>query len=247
MVSPPGLHTGRIDVHSHLIPGVDDGCRGLGETLRCVERLIAAGYVGSLCTPHIWPLSFPDNSPGRVRELTAALQDDLTKHGLDFQLWPGGELRLWPDVIPYLEDFGVPTLADSRHVLMDFWEGHWAPYVDDAFEWFLERDYIPVLAHPERIGIADIEELADRLDRAAERGVLLQGNAAPITGHDGPHAQGRIRRFFGEGRYSLIGLDLHRPDTLEPRLRGLGVLGDLFTREAIDALTVDAPRHLLGV
>ncbi len=237
----------RIDVHSHLLPGIDDGCRSPGESVRCVERLIEAGYVGSLCTPHIWPLSFPDNTPARVRSLTADLQAELDKRGLHFRLWPGGELRLWPDVIPYMEAVGVPTLGDSRCVLMDFWEGHWAGYVDKAFDWFLSHDYQPILAHPERIGIADTDELARRLDTARARGILLQGNAAPITGHDGTHAQHRIQRFFNEGRYSLLGLDLHRPDTLTTRLTGLETLAATFGQDAINRLTIQAPRDLLGL
>ena len=47
--------TGRIDVHSHLLPGLDDGCVSLDESLACARRLVAEGYTHSFCTPHIWP------------------------------------------------------------------------------------------------------------------------------------------------------------------------------------------------
>ena len=47
--------TGRIDVHSHLLPGVDDGCPSLEESIRCARELLRHGYTHSFCTPHFWP------------------------------------------------------------------------------------------------------------------------------------------------------------------------------------------------
>ena len=49
------MTTGRIDVHSHLLPNVDDGCGSQAETLECARRLVEAGYTHSFCTPHYWP------------------------------------------------------------------------------------------------------------------------------------------------------------------------------------------------
>src|SRR4051794_15107533 len=65
-----GLHMnehrfGRIDVHSHLLPGVDDGCASIEDSIACAARMVAAGYTHSFCTPHVWP-DLPHNNAGTI-------------------------------------------------------------------------------------------------------------------------------------------------------------------------------------
>ena len=64
---------GRIDVHAHLLPGVDDGCADLAESIACGRVLIAAGYSTAFCTPHIWP-NLPHNNPPTIAQRTKELQ-----------------------------------------------------------------------------------------------------------------------------------------------------------------------------
>ncbi|MEX0654468.1 MAG: CpsB/CapC family capsule biosynthesis tyrosine phosphatase [Phycisphaeraceae bacterium] len=238
----PDHATGRIDIHCHLIPGVDDGCQSLDQTLACIPRLQAVGYTGSICTPHVWPSLFPDNTAANIRHWTDTLQQYIRDAGLDYQLWPGAELRLFDGLPDWLQTHETPTLAGSRFVLVDFWEPKWHDWVDDCFDWLLEHDYQPILAHPERLAIHD---LPDRLDALRERGVLLQGNFRCLTGEDGFLADQWIRRFLFEDRYDFLALDVHRPDTLEARLVGLNAARAEFDADAIDAKTIDAPRHLI--
>ena len=252
----------RIDIHSHLIPGVDDGCADLDESLACVRRLIEAGYVGSVCTPHLWPAAYPWNTPRRVAEEVADLRAVLAAQGLTYTLWQGGELRLDPHTVSWMQEQGVPTLAGSRCVLIDFWENYWPAYADEAIGWLLSEGYQPVLAHPERIGIDDDERWLAELRRwtspeqrggrggrggRGRRGLLLQGNLRPLVGGDGPTAARRGRTLLGQGAYAVLALDMHRPDTLEERLAGLTAAATLITPAEVDRLTIEAPRELLGL
>ena len=66
-----------MDIHSHLVPGIDDGCRTLDESLTCIRRLKEIGFVGTICTPHYWPRLFPENLPVQIAEKTELLRAAL--------------------------------------------------------------------------------------------------------------------------------------------------------------------------
>ena len=95
-IHPEKTETGRIDVHSHLLPGVDDGCRELRESIACARQLVAAGYTHSFCTPHVWP-GLPENRRTNIVYWTERLQRELDAAGVPLRLVPGGEINLTPD------------------------------------------------------------------------------------------------------------------------------------------------------
>jgi protein-tyrosine phosphatase len=229
-----------------MLPGIDDGCESIEESIACIDLLKQAGYVGTICTPHLWPDMFPDNTPVNIQRWTDSLQDGLANRGIDYALWPGGELRLFPGVIEWVKTHGVPTLADSRYVLADFWEESWPDYVDEALDWFLAEGYQPILAHPERIGITKLETLTSHLDAITARGVLLQGNFRCMTGEDGYLQDQRVRQFLTEQRYWLMAMDMHRPDALPSRLDGMQMVVEEFGQAVVDEMTIDRPRTVLA-
>ena len=242
------MASGRIDIHSHLIPGVDDGCADVGESLACVKRLMGAGYVGSVCTPHVWPAAYPWNTPRRVAEEVAELREVLAGMGLAYEVWTGAEVRLDEHAVARMEREGVPALGESRSVLVDFWADRWPGYVDEALAWLQGEGYRVVLAHPERIGIRDDERWLSELEtRWVERGGLLQGNLRPLVGGDGKTARRRGEALLRAGRYAVLALDMHRPDTLEERLGGLAAAAKIVGEAEVDRLTGEAVRGLLGV
>ena len=202
-----------------MIPGIDDGCEDLTQSLESIDRLMAYGYVGSVCTPHIWPDLFPGNTPSHIEGLTAQLQRELDARGIGYRLWPGGELRLFKGAIKWLKQHGVPTLAGTRYVLCDLWEDRWPKHADQTLDYLLDEGYTPILAHPERMNLDG--KLPAQLTTLTARGVLLQGNFNCLTGGEGPLAAERVRRFLHEDRYALMAMDMHRPEALETRLEGL--------------------------
>lgn len=237
---PPG----RIDIHSHVLPGIDDGCIDLDESIDCVVYLQKHGYVGSICTPHMWPEMYPANNVQNIAALTGVLRRDLRNAGIDYQLWTGGEVRLFPRVIDWLQAFGVPTLADSNYVLIDLWEsGKWPRWVNKAVDWLIEQGYKPVLAHPERIGIQ--KGLEGRLDTLAADGVLMQGNFNCMTGEEGYLADLRIRQYLRDGRYTFLAMDMHRPEALPSRIDGMNLVIEEFGEDTLTEMTETNPRQLI--
>jgi protein-tyrosine phosphatase len=93
------LKHGRIDVHAHLLPGIDDGCSNLEQSLECARILVESGYTHAFCTPHIWPNLNHYNRPEEIRQRTDQLQDHLAANGVPLKLFPGGELNLRPEIL----------------------------------------------------------------------------------------------------------------------------------------------------
>ena len=236
---PPG----RIDIHSHILPGIDDGCRSVDECVAAIGLLQREGFVGSVCTPHVWPELYPANTAENIAQWTQGLQQELQSRQIDYRLWPGGEVRLFPQVIEWMEAAEVPTLAGSRCVLVDLWSDRWPRWIHRAIDWLLEHDYQPVLAHPERINVK--RKLESRLNELVDQGVWLQGNFRCVTGEDGSHADRVMRSLLADQRYTFLALDMHRPDDLPARIDGMDVVASEFGQNVVDRMTIENPRELI--
>ena len=245
---PGDASPGYIDIHSHLLPAIDDGCASIEESFASIRRLKEMGFVASVCTPHIWPEAYPDNHPLPIRQWTAKLADRLADEGLNYPIYPGGELRLFKGVIDYMKNQGVPVLGQSSNVLIDLWVDRWPRWATRAIDWLLEEGYTPILAHPERLG--QIKKLDDLLESLTTQGVLLQGNLRCLIGEEGVLPQQRIRQWLVEQRYTFLALDMHRTDTLESRLKGISaaeswvggpVLRKLMAQRVREMILPDAP------
>lgn len=237
--------TGRIDLHSHLLPGVDDGCAELEESLECVRQLLANGFCGTVCTPHVWPVEYRRNTPGRIAAAVDRLEAKLAQTGLDYKLWPGAEVRIDADAVAWLEEHGVPTLAASRYVLIDWFGYDWPKFGDELVGWLQARGYRPVLAHPERLWLPE-PDWTELLNTLQSQGVLLQGNLNSLSGGEGDEAQARGLRLLAEGRYTALALDMHGPDTLPGRFGGIEVALENVGRRQVDELLCERPLEMVG-
>jgi protein-tyrosine phosphatase len=243
MSSKDATSFGRIDVHSHLLPDVDDGCPTVEESLRCVQRLISAGYTHGFCTPHIWP-NLPHNSVEKIVEKTKQLQADIDAAGLQYRVMPGGELNVRPD-LPDTAPEEVPTFCMGRkYCLFDIWVDVIPKYFWTATEWLQSLGLQVILAHPERMrAVQDKPELAERFQEA---GLLLQGNLQCLGDPPNSYTRRVAERYLKEGRYFLLGSDTHNAAGLDIRLAGLENATDLVGDAEIWRLTRDNPLKLIA-
>jgi len=237
----PAPPHGRIDIHSHLIPGRDDGCIDLEESIKAIAMLKAAGFVGTVCTSHVWDTNFPDNQPAQVVRWGDELRAELNQRGIDYPVWTGGEVRIFPGCIELFQERGVPVLARSNCVLCDFWDQDWSDWIDRVFQWLLLEGFKPILAHPERVMCC--RDVPRRLKRLREMGVMLQGNARSMTGHEGPAAAEAKRDWLDDDLYHFVALDMHRTDQLPSRFDGVDMLKAEYGDERAKQLIEDAPRQ----
>jgi protein-tyrosine phosphatase len=235
---------GRFDVHSHLLPGVDDGCETVEESVQCARRMVAAGYTHSFCTPHVWP-DLPHNSASMVPVMVRRLQAALDDAGVPLRLYPGGEINLRESTRRTPPDELVTYAMARQFVLMDFWNDPLPPFFEPSVAFFHSFGTKVILAHPERM--RPVQADPSLADRFAEMGVLLQGNLQCFSDPPGAPTRRTAERYLAEGRYFLLGSDLHRLNSLQARLDGLDRAIELAGADRIRALTVVNPRKLLPV
>jgi protein-tyrosine phosphatase len=236
------MTTGRIDVHSHLLPGVDDGCQSLDESLDCARRLVAAGYTHSFCTPHVWP-NLPQNSVEEIPRRVAQLQTKLANAQIPLTLIPGGEinLRLMLDDTP--QDQIVTFAMQRKFALIDLWADQIPDYFEPRVKKLQSFGLQVILAHPERMRA--VHDSFDLCDYFTNLGLLLQGNLQCFTADVSGHTRAVAQKYLRENRYSFLGSDLHNRQTLDSRLHGLALATQLVGEENIDELTIINPRRLL--
>jgi protein-tyrosine phosphatase len=234
--------TGRIDVHAHLLPDVDDGCKTFGDSVACARELVAAGYTHAFCTPHVWP-SLNYVTRQNVPLWTRELQEKLDEEGVPLRVLPGGELNLHEGVRGLTDDYLITYAMAGRYVLVDMWANEMPEFFEPTVRFLQSHGCTVILAHPERMkAVQDKPALAEHF---AEMGMLLQGNLQCFGDPPNAHTRRVAEQYLLEGRYFLLGSDAHNPQSMPIRMAGLRNAIALAGEEAVAKLTVENPRKLL--
>lgn len=208
-----------IDVHSHLVPGVDDGAPDLDASLRLVGMLVALGYRGAVVTPHVYTGLYP-NSRNSLSAPFAALQAAVNEQHPGFALHLAAEYFTDEHFMSCIasDDLLHFPVGDHRAVLFEMGFQEAAPLAHEAVFELQLNGYQPVLAHVERYPylVAQPAEVA----RFEDRGVWLTINAASLTGAYGPEVQQFASRLLDAGRVRMLCSDAHG----ERHLQALGAL-----------------------
>lgn len=217
-----------IDLHCHLLPGIDDGARNLDESLTMARMAVADGITQVACTPHVYPGVYNNVGP-QILGAVADLENELQRAGVTLSLTYGGDVHLTGDLVPGLQAGTVPTLAGSRYFLLEFPDRvPWRVMCDAAFQ-LIRHGYVPIVTHPERQQW--IEEGFVRLPELLRQGVWLQVTAGSLTGRFGRDARYWGERLVASGWVHLLATDAHnvrrRPPALaEGRAVAAAWLGD---------------------
>jgi protein-tyrosine phosphatase len=204
-----------IDLHCHLLPGIDDGAPDLDAALRMARMAVDDGITTIACTPHIYPGMFENDSAG-IRLNIENLRDHLAAAGIPLKLSWGADAHVSPDLLPRLKAGTVPCLNGSRYFLLEP-PHHVAPPHFDHFAFsLLAAGYVPVITHPERLSwIGDHYETFCSL---SDRGVWMQVTSGSLTGRFGKAARYWSERMLDEGRVDILATDAHHPERRPPLL-----------------------------
>ena len=204
-----------LDLHCHVLPGIDDGAVDLEMALAMARMAAADGIHTIACTPHIYPGMY-DNTAQGIRAAIAALQATLDAEGIPLKLVEGADVHVDPALLEGLRNGRVPTLAGSRYLLLEP-PHHVAPprFEESVFE-LMTAGYVPVITHPERLSW--VETHHDLFVRLAQRGAWMQITAGALTGRFGRRVQYWGERFLGDGHAMLLATDAHHPERRPPLL-----------------------------
>lgn len=213
-----------IDIHTHILPGFDDGPGTLEESLEMAASFVAAGFTAVVATPHVIPGVY-DNGREAILEGVAALQKELDAEKIPLKVYPGSECHVRPDLPQDLADGKLVTLGDSgRYLLVELPAQEFPPYAGEVLFRLLLNGVTPVLAHPERS--AFFSGSPRSLAELVGKGVLVQVTAGSLAGLFGPQVQRTARRWLREGLVHFVASDAHgNGHRLRAAARAAGLLG----------------------
>jgi len=233
-----------IDLHCHILPGVDDGPDALATAVDMCRLAVAEGCEAIIATPHQRRDEWPSPAPATVAELVARLQSEV---GPRPRLFAGAEVRVDSDLLADLEQpdrNGVVPLAGSSFLLLEFDPWGLGPDPVELVQELSQLGLRAVVAHPEVTPA--LAENPDLVERMVEAGALLQLTAASVAGIWGRRPRELAWAWIGEGMAHFVGSDAHDLDRRPPGLRRAAQeIARRFSAEAAQRLTADNPRALL--
>jgi tyrosine-protein phosphatase YwqE len=201
------LHT---DLHSHLIPGIDDGSKSMEESIELIQEMHALGYRKLITTPHIMA-DYYRNTPEIIREGLAQVRAELKARNIEIELEAAAEYMIDDGFMDKVEAGNLLTFGNN-HLLVElsYIEEH--PNLNGIFFDVQTRGYQIVLAHPERYRYwhNDFQKYRDLHDR----NILLQMNINSLTGWYSPESKRIAERLLEENLISFLGSDLHNQNYL---------------------------------
>lgn len=233
-----------IDLHSHILPGIDDGSKSLEMSLDMARIAVDDGISTMACTPHIYPGMYMNDSQGiaRARDL---LQAEFDQRGIRLKLLTGADVHLVPELLLQLRAGLVPTLAKSRYLLLEP-SHHVAPprFQESVFQ-LVAAGYTPVITHPERL--TWIEDHYPVFLQMIDQGCWMQVTAGALTGMFGPRAKYWGERFLAEGRTHILATDAHSNRRRVPEMSAaLHIAERYLGREEASRLVLERPQAILN-
>lgn len=209
-----------IDIHTHILPGIDDGARDWDTCLEMLRQSAEAGVQAVIATPHYLPWK-KNSSPQEIAVLCAeAKKKLLEKHGISMDIYCGNEIYYTMDAIQNLRDGKILTLAKSNYVLVEFEPRTSYQLICRAVKEFRDAGYIPIIAHMERY---ECLRQSEKLQEIKSMGALLQMNVEAFQGGMFDGESRRAKKYLTEEQIDFLASDMHglrrRPPITEEELQ----------------------------
>jgi protein-tyrosine phosphatase len=233
-----------IDLHCHILPGVDDGAKDLETALAMARIAVEDGIEIIACTPHITPGVYDNRGPD-ISLGVASLQAALDDAGIPRQLTSGADTHLAPGLGQGLREGRVPSLGGSRYFLLEPPHHVAPPRLDLAVQDLLDDGYVPIITHPERLSW--ITDHYDQMKALAGAGAWLQITAGSLTGRFGPRPRYWAERMVDEGLTHILASDAHNLRNRAPRLaEGRDAVATRLGAEEARRMVIDRPAGILA-
>lgn len=208
-----------IDIHAHIIPGVDDGPETIEEAVRMLEDAAEQGITHIYATSHAKSPQY-DVSVEQIKSGVALLREAVEANDIKINILHGQEIRIHPKLLEDLVEGKALPLGDSQYVLVEFPTREIPDYAETVFEKMLSNNYVPIIAHPEKNRpLMDKPEL---LYKFVKQGCLSQVTTGSLAGHFGSKIKDTALSFIRHQLVHCIGSDVHNL-TSRPLLYNEGI------------------------
>lgn len=210
---------GFVDIHVHILPGLDDGAKTEDDAIAMAGVASACGTAKIVATPHVDPLRLPSGCTQvrTIKKSVDSLQDLIISRGLSIQVMPGMEIAMTPDLVGYLIRGEVMTVSDGgKYVLVELPFQTIPSYAEEEIFNLAANGYTPIIAHPERC--QPVIRNPNALMPFLRAGALAHVNAQSLTGKIGHGPQKTAEILLSHGLAHIIASDGHSGTSRQPRL-----------------------------
>jgi len=201
----------RVDIHSHLIPNIDDGSKSIEESLILLEGMQKLGYEKVITTPHIMLDSYK-NTPNIINSALSTLQKASKSKGLTIQIEASAEYYLDEGFENIIKNRAFIPI-ENQYILLETSYLSKPMQLEDTIFSITSLGYTPILAHPERYRY--IKDFSIEYARLKELGVLFQVDLNSIEGYYGKNAKDKFKFLSNHGMIDFLGSDVHNEKQLK--------------------------------
>jgi len=207
-----------IDVHCHILPGIDDGAATIAESMALLRLAVADGISQMVATPHINPGYF-DNTRISINKALVELRAAIASEQLNIAVAAAAEVRVTADLMLAVERQQLPFIGSwqgNRVLLLEFPPSHIPPGSDKLIKWLGQKGITALIAHPERN--REVQGNLNILEPLKRLGCLFQLTASSLLGDLGERHQMTAQKLVQERLYQVMASDCHNVNRRPPRL-----------------------------
>jgi protein-tyrosine phosphatase len=234
-----------IDLHTHILPGLDDGARTLEESVKMAEMARKDGITAMVGTPHFFRGQHKYDDPNIIRQKQDELKAALEEKGIDLAIYRGGEVHIAPNLLDEIRRHREHlVLNGSSYLFVEFPSDHVFHGVKNLFFDLMSEGLTPIIAHPERNSV--FLRHPELLSELISKGALAQVNSGSIAGVYGSQAANGVKKFLELNLVHFMSTDCHSTDTLPPLMsESAAKVAEVFGEERARALVWDNPQAVL--
>lgn len=196
----------RTDMHSHIIPGIDDGAKSLTDSLNLAKRFEALGYKKLIATPHIMADYFR-NTPETINKALAILREGLAQNNIDLEVEAAAEYYLDETFESKIEKKEVLSFGKEKYLLFELSYINAPHNLFEVIDKMQNAGYQPVLAHPERYPY--YYGSTDAYEQIRAAGCLMQLNTISLAGYYGKSSKQAAEELIDNSLVNFLGSDMH--------------------------------------
>lgn len=199
-----------IDIHSHILYGIDDGSKTLEESINIIKEHVMMGFTDIVLTPHYIENSKYETDNIEKQNILKELKQELKKQNIKINLYLGNEVFVNNNLEELIEKEEISTINNSRYLLIEFPMNEKPKDINNIIYELKIKGIIPIIAHPERYDY--VEKNPNIVLEWIEEGALLQSNYGSIIGIYGSGPQKTIKKLLKKDLIDVLATDIHYPN-----------------------------------
>lgn len=194
-----------VDIHCHILPGIDDGAKNVVDSLTMAKQAEKEGITTIIATPHL--NSHYDNRRLLIINKVEMLNKAIQEAGINVKILAGQEPRIYGEIVEDIEKKEIQTLNDSQYLFIEFPSNHVPRYTEKLLFDLQLKGLTPIIVHPERN--SELMERPEVLFRLVEKGALTQVTASSICGYFGKNIKNFSIQLIESNLTHFIASDAH--------------------------------------